>query len=180
MRPAVRSVSVALVALVGGGLAAVGVSSCGAGGGSTVPVAEAQEIQVRMTEFALDPARVRVRAGVIQFFARNEGEEDHVLAVETSDGEIRRTRPIKPGRSASLKLDFRPGRYDMYEPQGDYRAKGMSGRILVAPRTRTVVRTVTRAKTVIRPTTVVVTETRERIVPRTIIRTETVTQPSQP
>jgi len=180
MRQVLRSVTVMVAALVGGGAAAVGVASCGAGGGSTVPVAEAQEIRVRMTEFALDPTRVRVRAGVIQFFARNEGKEDHVLAVETSEGEIRKTQPIEPGRSGSLKIDFRPGRYEMYEPQDDYRAKGMSGRIFVAPRTRTVTRTVTQTKTVAQPTTVILTETKERIVPRTIIRTETVTQPSQP
>ena len=117
---------------------------------------------------------------MIEFFARNEGAKDHVLAVETSEGEVERTQPIAPGKSKTLKVDFRPGRYDMYDAQDDYRVKGMSGRILVSPRTRTVTRTVTQTKTVAQPTTVVVTETRERIVPRTIIRTETVTSPSQP
>jgi cupredoxin-like protein len=137
-------------------------------------------VHVRMTEFALSPDRIPVRAGVIEVVAENHGSKPHVLAVQTSDGEVKRTRRLAPGKSASLKIDFRPGRYAAYDPLDDYRGRGMAATIEVAPRTRTVTRTVTQTKTVTQPTVVKVPEVRERTVIHTFTRTVTVASPNRP
>ena len=174
-----RSVCLTLIALGAGVGTAVAVGACGRGGG-TVDVAEAEDVHVRMTEFALSPDRIPVRAGVIEVVAENHGSKTHVLAVQTSDGEIKRTRRLAPGKSASFKVDFRPGRYAAYDPLDDYRRRGMAAIIEVAPRMRTVTRTVTQTKTVTQPTVVKVPQVRERTVIHTITRTVTVARPNRP
>ena len=181
MSSSLRSVCVTVAALAAGVGTATAVSSCGAGrGGATVDVAEAQDVHVRMTEFVLSPSRVHVRAGVIEVVAENHGNKDHVLAVQTSDGEVVRTRRVAPGGSASVKVDFRPGRYAMYDPLDAYRRRGMAATIDVTPRTTTVTRTVTQTKPVTQPTVVTVPQVRERTVIRTVTRTVTVTRPRRP
>jgi len=181
MSSSLRSICAAILALGAGVGTATAVSSCGAGrGGATVDVAEAQDVHVRMTEFALAPDRVHVRAGVIEVVAENHGSKDHVLAVQTSDGEVVRTRRLAPGKSASVKVDFRPGRYAVYDPLDGYRSRGMAGIIVVAPRTTTVTRTVTETKPVTQPTVVTVPQVRERTIIRTVTRTVTVMRPRRP
>ncbi|MFL5820785.1 MAG: cupredoxin domain-containing protein [Solirubrobacteraceae bacterium] len=180
MRSALRCACVTLAALVAGGVVAVGVSSCGAGRGGARMVAEAEEVHVRMTEFALAPSHIHARAGVIELFARNDGAKDHVLAVQTSDGEVARTKRLAPGKSGSVKVDFRPGRYGMYDPLDAYRRRGMAGIVAVAPRTTTVARTVTQTRTVTQPTVVTVPQVKERTIIRTVTRTVTVARPRRP
>ena len=175
------SAGLGVLALAAGLGTASGVSSCGTGrGGATIDVAEAADVHVRMTEYALVPGRIQVRAGVIEVIAENHGRRDHVLAVETSDGEVVRTRRLAPGASASIKVDFRPGRYAVYDPLDAYRSRGMAATVDVAPRTTTVIRTVTQAKPVTQPTVVKVPQVRERTVIRTVTRTVTVTRPRRP
>jgi uncharacterized cupredoxin-like copper-binding protein len=144
----------------------------------TVAVEEAETVRLRLTEFDIDPERVRVREGVIEFVARNAGEEDHALAIETSEGEIARTRRIPAGESAALKLDLRPGTYDFYDPLADHAERGMAGRIRVRRRARTVTETQRKERTEVREETEprTVTETEERTVTETDERTVTRTQ----
>jgi uncharacterized cupredoxin-like copper-binding protein len=170
---------VTVVAVAAGVGAATAVSSCGSGGGgATIDVAEAEDVHVRMTEFALVPGRIHVRAGVIEVTAENHGRRDHVLAVQTSTGEVVRTRRLAPGGSASVKVDFRPGRYAIYDPLDAYRSRGMAATVEVAPRTTTVTRTATQATPVTQPTVVTVPQVRERTIIRTVTRTVTVTRPT--
>ena len=180
--PRMRLLAALAVGLLAGVGSALAVSACGDDGAATVE--EAQEVDVVMTEFDLDPERVRVEEGVIEFIAHNQGERDHVLAVEGSAGEIKRTKRLKPDQSGAIKVDFRPGRYEMYDPLADNRERGMVGRIDVRRRTATATVTETRAttevETEVEPRTVIVTETRERVIIRTVTETETVTVPAAP
>lgn len=166
------------ISVVAGVGCAVVVAACGEDrGGSTVAVEEADEIEVGLTEFDLDADPAQVREGVIEVVARNEGERDHQLAVETSEGELQRTRRLKPGESDAIKVDFRPGRYDVYDPLADHRERGMAATIIVRPRTRTVTATdgATQTEVQTEPRIVTVTQIRDRTVVRTVTRTETVT-----
>ena len=63
-----------LLVLAAGFGTAIAVGACGRGEG-TVDVAEAEDVHVRMTEFALSPDRIPVRAGVIEVVAENHGTE---------------------------------------------------------------------------------------------------------
>lgn len=180
-----RWVALLLMSLAAGTACAFAVSACEDGdGGGTVAVEEADEIEVRMTEFNVDADPDRVPEGVIEFIAHNDGDRDHVLAVASSEGEVRKTRRLKPGQSSAIKVDFRPGTYEIYDPLEDYRARGMVTRIRVTPRTETVTATdgETETQTKTEPRIVTVTETRDRTVIRTVTKTETVTVtvPSRP
>jgi hypothetical protein len=166
------------LSVAAGAFCAVGVAACGEGGSdSTVAVEEADEIEVGLTEFDIDVDPVRVREGVIEVVARNEGERDHVLAVGDLEGELQRTRRLKPEESDAIKVDFRPGRYDVYDPLADHRERGMAATIIVRPRTKTVTATdgATQTEVQTEPRIVTVTQIRDRTVVRTVTRTETVT-----
>jgi uncharacterized cupredoxin-like copper-binding protein len=178
-----RWAALLLMSLAAGTACAVAVSACGDGdGGATIAVEEADEIEVRMTEFDVEADPDRVPEGVIEFIAHNDGDRDHVLAVESSEGEVRKTRRLEPGQSSAIKVDFRPGTYEVYDPLEDYRARGMVTRIRVTPRTQTVTATDGETETQTKPRIVTVTETRDRTVIRTVTKTETVTVtvPSRP
>jgi uncharacterized cupredoxin-like copper-binding protein len=133
-------------------------------------------VRVGETEYLLNPANPVVRpAGVIEFFARNQGKMTHALAVETPHGTVR-SGNISPGATVRLKVDLPPGRYTWYCPIDGHKAKGMSGTIRVvqpAPRPTTTPQAVTQ-RTVIRTTTV---RTPPRTVTRTVTRTETTSAP---
>lgn len=164
-----------LSALAGGAVAWL-VASESEEGGTTSTVTAARQatgaaeatLRVSEDEFRLAPARPRVRsAGVIDVFARNVGSRTHAIVVETPHGEVR-SRNIKPGSSARMKVDVPPGRYTWYCPVGDHEVRGMTGTVTVAsPR-----RLVRRTRTVTAPG-------REERTVRTVTappRTETVTR----
>ena len=178
----------ALLAALGGVGTAVGLSACGgddkAGDGeATIAVEESKEVELRLSDSDIDPERVRVRAGVIELIVRNEGDRPHVLAVETPEDEPRKTEQIAPGRSGRLKIDFRAGRYEMFDPLEDYRERGLEGTIVVRPRTRTrtEARTETEREVDTEVETETVTEREQNTVTeterRTVTETTTVTEP---
>ena len=123
-----RRLIVALVVAALGASSAVALSACGeddvVGGDS------GKQVDVSVTERDLTPGRVEVRAGEVEFVVKNDGERRHVFAVATPDG-IERTKDIKPGEEARLTVTLPDGRYRMYDPRGDYRARGVRGTVVV-------------------------------------------------
>lgn len=102
---------------------------------STTPQATgapAQTVDVRETEFKLDPANPSVsKPGVVELRVANAGDTVHALEVEGPAGEAK-TAPIQPGKSATLKVDLsKPGRYEWYCPIADHKDEGMKGEITV-------------------------------------------------
>jgi plastocyanin len=91
----------------------------------TVPVME--------TDFLLTPTNITVATpGVVKLKPTNNGKVVHALEVEGPRGEVK-TRPIKPGKSATLKVDLgKPGSYTWYCPIDNHKAKGMQGKITVS------------------------------------------------
>lgn len=142
---------------------AMAVTACG--DDEVANVEEAESIELTLSEFDIEPDGPDVDAGVIELEISNEGDEEHALAIETSDDEIDRTERIPPGESRTLKLDFRPGKYKFYDPLGDNREEGMEGTLTVKRRTETETETDTD------------TDTETDTVKRTEEDVETVTQP---
>jgi plastocyanin len=93
------------------------------GGGAVVDVA--------LTDFAIEPARIALDPGSYTFHVVNEGETVHALEVEGPSGEVE-TPELGPGESADLTVDLsEPGEYEVYCPVGDHRDQGMEGTITV-------------------------------------------------
>ena len=72
---------------------------------------------VRLSEWNVDVARAALPAGTVTFNVANQGTIPHGFEVE-GRGVERETPLIQPGHSATLTLDLRPGRYEVYCPVG--------------------------------------------------------------
>lgn len=114
---------------------ALAVAACGGNGGegkapAGQPVAR---IDVRETEFKLDPANPRIdKPGVVEFRVQNAGQTIHALEVEGPRGEVE-TEDIQPGKSSTLRAELtEPGEYTWYCPVGGHKEQGMEGKITVA------------------------------------------------
>lgn len=172
MSPLKRIVTLLLVASLGGS-SAVAFTACG---DDDVLGGDANEnVEVSLTERDLSPGRVEVTAGEIEFVVRNNGDRLHAFAVDTPDG-TERTDDIKPGETARVTVSLSDGEYQMYDPRGGYRARGVSGTVVVASGgTDTVTeRTVTEEETVEAPPAEDPTDT------QTQTETETQVQPPPP
>ncbi len=89
-------------------------------------------IDVRETEFKLDPANPKIeKRGVVEFKVENAGQTVHALEVEGPEGEVE-TEEIQPGKSANLRANLtEPGEYTWYCPIDGHKGQGMEGKITV-------------------------------------------------
>jgi hypothetical protein len=175
-------------------LVTVLVASCGLLGAFVVVGCsdeERERVELSVTERDLTPGRVVVGDGDIEFVVKNDGHRRHVFAVETPDG-IERTKAIDPGEEARLEVTLPDGRYRMYDPLGNYRARGVRGTVIVdsdddadtvTERTvteRTVEEDTEEAPDVEEEPPVTITERQVQPAPRTPPRTPQPTPPSPP
>jgi hypothetical protein len=117
-----RKFSAALLVISLGVLSAGAVTGCSDD--------EREQVELSVTERDLSPGRIEVADGEIEFVVKNDGNRRHAFAVETPDG-IERTKDIEPGEGARLTVTLPDGRYRMYDPLGDYRARGVRGTVVV-------------------------------------------------
>jgi plastocyanin len=97
----------------------------------TVPQPGARMVVVSLTDYRLEPAEARVaRAGVITFEATNDGGFQHALAVTAPAGQVR-TRALKPGEHATLRLRLPTGTFKWQCPIANHERLGMVGRVRV-------------------------------------------------
>jgi len=96
------------------------------------PQAPVATIDVRETEFKLEPANPRIeKPGVVDFKVANAGQTVHALEVEGPEGEVE-TEEIQPGKSTTLRADLtEPGEYTWYCPVDGHKDQGMEGKITV-------------------------------------------------
>jgi uncharacterized cupredoxin-like copper-binding protein len=125
MRAAVPCVAVALVVLSGCGEKRETTTGGASSGGSASAAASVSE-----TEFKLDPSSARASAGSVSVQVKNDGTTQHALVIEAPGGEVK-TPTLAPGKSATLKLDLKPGTYEMYCPIDGHKNKGMKGELVV-------------------------------------------------
>ena len=104
----------------------------GCGGGDDEAGAPAKRIEVRLTDFALDPASVAVEEpGTYTFVAKNEGDAEHALEVE-GHGLEEETDSLGSGEAAELTVELSaPGEYELYCPVGNHEELGMRGTLTV-------------------------------------------------
>ena len=168
-----RRLVVALVVASLGALSAVALSACDVVGGDS-----GEQVDVSVTEQDLTPARVEVGAGEVEFVVKNDGERVHEFAVESADGTIERTDTIKPGETDRITVDLADGKYQMYDPRGGYRSRGVSGTVVVgSDRANTVTERTVTERTVESDTDEAPTTTEPAV---TETQTETQVQPPTP
>ncbi len=117
-----RRIVVTLLVVSLGALSALALTAC--------DDEESEQVELSVTERDLAPGRVEVAPGEIEFVVKNDGERLHAFAVETPNG-IERTDAIEPGEEARLTVTLSSGKYRMYDPRGDYRARGVRGTVTV-------------------------------------------------
>jgi uncharacterized cupredoxin-like copper-binding protein len=96
---------------------------------TTAAKPHATKVQVSETEFKITTGLASFKAGEITFVAKNDGKIPHDLAVkETGD----KTKEIAPGGSAELKVNLKPGKYELYCTIPGHEAAGMKLTITVS------------------------------------------------
>jgi uncharacterized cupredoxin-like copper-binding protein len=98
---------------------------------ATTPVGGRSAIAVAATEFKFTPSSIATKAGKATFTLRNDGGAMHALEI-SGNGVEKSTPPIAGGSKATLTVDLKPGKYQMYCPVGNHKAMGMVGTLTVS------------------------------------------------
>jgi uncharacterized cupredoxin-like copper-binding protein len=135
---AAAAISVFVLAACGGDedeetIAAPTTTTEGATGatGATGAAGKAQTVDVSETEFAIDPANPKVKAGTVTFDVTNDGQVVHNLEVEGNGVEEELEQDLQPGDSGKLTVDLQPGTYEWYCPVDEHAEQGMEGELTV-------------------------------------------------
>ncbi len=86
--------------------------------------------RVVLTDFEIDPANPKARAGKVRFQVVNDGQAPHALEIE-GGGEEFATAVLQGGESAELQATLKPGEYEWYCPVGNHADLGMKGTLTV-------------------------------------------------
>ena len=105
--------------------------------GHAVSQAVPSTVKVNLSEWKVQLTPTHVPAGPVVFEVTNAGTIPHAFEVE-GRGLERSTPQIRPGASASLKLDLRAGSYETYCPVGkdSHKMLGMVNHLAVGNATR--------------------------------------------
>ena len=103
----------------------------GAGCSRTVAVGSGQVLHMALTEYRLNPDRVRVPAGELTIVVRNLGKLTHNLALSRNNQTQVQTKPIPPGSRAQLTVILTPGTYVLDSSLFSDQALGLYGTLIV-------------------------------------------------
>ena len=98
--------------------------------GTTTTTSAATSVAVSETEFKITFAKNTLAAGSYSFEVKNDGKIDHDLVVQ-GNGVDEKTPTIAPGKSATLKVDLKPGTYDVYCSIPGHKQAGMDLKLTV-------------------------------------------------
>ena len=89
-------------------------------------------LTVTAHEYSFDPNRIVVGgAGAVRIVLRNEGDLAHNIHLERDGEDVGGTPSFAPGGSRSVRLDLRPGTYELLCTVGDHAELGMKGELTV-------------------------------------------------
>lgn len=124
-----------VVILVVAAIAAVLVAGCGGGGRQPAqqptkeqPAAGVQTVQVKLSEFRIEPAALEARAGTVIFEVMNDGTVEHDFRIqELSKG----TPLVQPGKTARLEVELPRGTYTLTCEVAGHKEAGMQMQLVV-------------------------------------------------
>ena len=88
------------------------------------------QADVALSEFEFDPADVTAEAGST-ITLENVGSTEHDLRLREGGKDIGGTEVFDAGQSEELKVDFEPGKYEMYCSVPGHEDSGMKGTFTV-------------------------------------------------
>jgi uncharacterized cupredoxin-like copper-binding protein len=97
---------------------------------TTTTTNAATSVPVSETEFKITLPTTTIAAGSYSFEVKNDGKIDHDLVVQ-GNGVDEKTPTIAPGKSATLKVDLKPGTYDVYCSIPGHKQAGMDLKLTV-------------------------------------------------
>ncbi|HEX3669014.1 MAG TPA: plastocyanin/azurin family copper-binding protein [Acidimicrobiia bacterium] len=98
---------------------------------TTTSTSAAASVPVSETEFKITFPKSTIAAGSYSFEVKNDGKIQHDLVVE-GNGVDEKTPTIDPGKSATLKVDLKPGTYDVYCSIPGHKQAGMDLKLTVS------------------------------------------------
>ncbi len=140
MRPRLALLAIAAFAVAASAAFAAGCggsdNSSSTAAGSTTTAAQGggggSSVDVRETEFKLNPSDPTVKAGQVTFNVSNDGQVVHSLEVEGPNGDQKLGSDLSPGQKGLLSVDLsKPGKYEFYCPVDSHKQMGMQGEITV-------------------------------------------------
>ena len=99
--------------------------------GTTTRAAPATKVDVSETEFKITLAKTPTAAGSYEFVVKNDGKIPHDLVV-SGNGVNAKTSLLNPGQSETLKVDLKPGTYDLYCSVPGHKQAGMDVKVTVS------------------------------------------------
>jgi uncharacterized cupredoxin-like copper-binding protein len=99
--------------------------------GTTTRAAPATKVDVSETEFKITLAQTPTAAGSYEFVVKNDGKIPHDLVV-SGNGVNAKTSLLNPGQSETLKVDLKPGTYDLYCSVPGHKQAGMDVKVTVS------------------------------------------------
>lgn len=90
----------------------------------------AKATTISESEFKLTPSTAKVGAGAVTVTAKNDGTIMHNLVIQ-GNGVSKKTAQLQPGSSGVLKVNLKPGTYQMYCSVPGHKQSGMKGTIVV-------------------------------------------------
>ena len=98
---------------------------------TTAPT-EPHQVAVNETEFKIELPSTSFKAGSYEFDLKNEGKIAHDLVVKGPGVNDEKTPTIAGGKTATLKVDLKPGAYELYCSVPGHKEAGMDLKITVS------------------------------------------------
>jgi uncharacterized cupredoxin-like copper-binding protein len=98
---------------------------------ATTTTSQASSVPVTETEFKIALPKSTLAAGSYSFEVANDGKIEHDLVIKGS-GVDEKTPTIEAGKSATLKVDLKPGSYDVYCSIPGHKQAGMDVKLTVS------------------------------------------------
>ena len=102
-------------------------STGGTGGGGA-----AQEVQVTLKEWAIEPKTLEVNAGKVRFDVTNSGQFTHDFVILKDGNELAKTPTFRQADGTQvLEVDLQPGTYKVLCDIQGHADRGMQGELIV-------------------------------------------------
>lgn len=109
-------------------LVAAGLVGCA----HTADLGRGHLLRIAVTEWRMNPDRIRVRPGELTILVRNVGRLTHNLVVARDEQPQAHTTPIPPGARRQMTVILTPGTYTLNSSLFSDRALGLYGTLIVS------------------------------------------------
>jgi uncharacterized cupredoxin-like copper-binding protein len=99
--------------------------------GTTTQAPAATNVDVSETEFKITLGQTPTAAGTYNFVVKNDGKIQHDFVV-SGNGVNEKTSLLNPGQSETVKVDLKPGTYDVYCSVPGHKQAGMDLKLTVS------------------------------------------------